>query len=66
MLKDKGDEDAWKAAVSAFLGHQGFGDGHDPWFRLAFRGRDMLVARDDALGREFATLARRVFDGGAA
>ena len=64
--EEKGDEAGWKAAVAAFLGHDGIGDGHDPWFRLAFRGGDMLAARDDALGREFATLARRVFDGGAA
>jgi hypothetical protein len=65
-LKEKGDADAWKAAVAAFSGYQGYGDGHDPWFRLAFRGGDMLAARDDALGSEFVTLAQRVFDGGAA
>jgi exodeoxyribonuclease V gamma subunit len=65
-LKEKGDAEAWKAAVAAFSGYQGYGDGHDPWFRLAFRGGDMLAARDDALGSEFVTLAQRVFDGGAA
>jgi exodeoxyribonuclease V gamma subunit len=63
---EKHDGAAWKAAVAAFLGRNGYGDGSDPWFRLAFRGAGMLAARDDAQGEEFVRLARRVFSGGAA
>lgn len=63
-MEEKGDAAAaWKAALDAFLDRNGHGDGHDPWFRLAFRPEGMLVRRDDALGREFAALARRVFAG---
>jgi exodeoxyribonuclease V gamma subunit len=63
---DRDDGAAWKAAVAAFLGRSGFGDGYDPWFRLAFRPNGMLAARDGAHGEEFVALARRVFARGAA
>ena len=64
--KDKDEGAAWKAACDVFEDRNGFGDGHDAWFRLAFRPHGMLAARDDANGREFVTLARRVFEGGEA
>lgn len=63
-MEEKGDEvAAWKSALETFLDRNGHGDGHDAWFRLAFRPEGMLVRSADALGREFAALARRVFAG---
>ena len=64
--KDDDERAAWKAACDVFEDRKGFGDGHDAWFRLAFRPRGMLAARDDANGREFVALARRVFEGDGA
>jgi exodeoxyribonuclease V gamma subunit len=65
-LAQKDADAAWKAAVAAFTDRNGFGDGHDAWFGLAFRPHGMLAARDDANGRDFVALARRVFEGSGA
>jgi exodeoxyribonuclease V gamma subunit len=66
-FREKNDEDAaWKAALATFDDRNGFGAGHDAWFRLAFRPLGMLAARDSAHGTDFARLAWRVFEGGGA
>src|SRR3546814_979065 len=45
--KDDDEAAAWKAACDVFEDRQGFGDGHDAWFRLAFRPQGMLAVRED-------------------
>ncbi|MDR2871618.1 MAG: exodeoxyribonuclease V subunit gamma [Xanthomonadaceae bacterium] len=63
-LDKQGDsEAAWKAAVATFDDHQGFGDGYDPWFQLAFRPGGMLADSGSEPGMEFRQLAVRVFSG---
>jgi exodeoxyribonuclease V gamma subunit len=62
-LAAKDEDAAWKAAADVFDDRNGFGDGHDAWYRLAFRPQGMLAARDHAFARDFIALARRVFEG---
>src|SRR3546814_19275875 len=49
--KDDDEAAAWKADCDVFEERQGFGVGHDAWFRLAVRPQGMLAARGDATGQ---------------
>jgi exodeoxyribonuclease V gamma subunit len=60
LLYEGGDEKGWKAAHGKWFAERGFAEGLQPAVRLALRGRDPFV--DEAAGRQFRALARRVFD----
>jgi exodeoxyribonuclease V gamma subunit len=60
LLYDGGEEKGWKAAHGKWFAERGFAEGLQPAMRLALRGRDPFV--DEAAGRQFRALARRVFD----
>ncbi|WP_162301506.1 exodeoxyribonuclease V subunit gamma [Cognatilysobacter segetis] len=60
VFYDGGDEKGWSAAQKTWSPERGFAEGLQPAVRLALRGRDPFV--DDEAGRQFRTLARRVFD----
>ncbi len=56
--KNEGER-AWRCARDAWNGN--FGEGRDPWVRLALRGADPFGDDDACAREEFATLSVRIF-----
>src|SRR3546814_1092994 len=56
--KDDDEAAAWKAACDVIEDRQGFGDGHDAWFRLAFRPPGM---RSEEHTSELQSLMRTAY-----
>ncbi|MEO7251873.1 MAG: exodeoxyribonuclease V subunit gamma, partial [Arenimonas sp.] len=59
--RDPTASSAWSTARQLWSSHRGFGEGEDPWVRLALRGVDPFLDGDAAAVQEFQQLATRVF-----
>ncbi len=60
--RDDGEARALDAARYEFSSARGFGEAHDPYVKLAFRGMDPLTTNAERPELTFAALSRRVFE----
>jgi exodeoxyribonuclease V gamma subunit len=69
-FKRDGGKKGWSDARGEWLKREGYGEGQDPWVRLALRGADPFLDGDAPSAERFEQLAAQVFgalpDAGAA